>query len=114
MLNPGHSQGSLVCTPPVLAATQRPLWNCGLMGNAGHLQLPPGRQEDLGPKAAIVICIVIAAELRCGCARKGPATLRASAEGILVPIPIMVLNVLPILRWGGFARSSKPLANLST
>ena len=47
--------------------------------------------ENVGPKA-IVTSIIVAAELRYGCAKKGSAKLRARVEGILATIPVMPLE----------------------
>ena len=47
--------------------------------------------EDVGPKA-IVTSIIVAAELRYGCAKKGSARLCARVEAILATIPVMPLE----------------------
>lgn len=56
--------------------------------------------EELGPRAAIVTSIIVAAELHYGCARKGSAKLRARVGEILATIPIMPLECPADSRYG--------------
>lgn len=50
------------------------------------------RIENIDPKA-ICTSIVVAAELRYGCAKKGSAKLRAKVESLLATIPVLPLEV---------------------
>ena len=50
------------------------------------------RIAEVGPDA-ICVSIVVAAELRFGCAKKGSAKLTAQVEAILESIPVLVLDV---------------------
>ena len=48
--------------------------------------------EKLGPKG-ICTSIIVAAELRYGCAKKGSAKLQARVAGVLQTIPVLSLEV---------------------
>ena len=48
--------------------------------------------EQLGPKD-IFISIVVAAELRYGCAKKGSSKLLAKVENVLETIPVLPLDI---------------------
>ena len=50
------------------------------------------RIAEVGPDA-ICVSIVVAAELRFGCAKKGSAKLTAQVEAILESIPVLALDV---------------------
>ena len=50
------------------------------------------RIAEIGPDA-ICISIIVAAELRFGCAKKGSAKLTAQIEAILESIPVLALDV---------------------
>jgi tRNA(fMet)-specific endonuclease VapC len=50
------------------------------------------RIEKVGPKE-ICTSIVVAAELRYGCAKKGSAKLRTKVESVLETIPVLPLDV---------------------
>jgi tRNA(fMet)-specific endonuclease VapC len=50
------------------------------------------RIAELGAKA-ICTSIVVAAELRYGCAKKGSPKLRARVEGVLETIPVLALDM---------------------
>ncbi|MGC9217186.1 type II toxin-antitoxin system VapC family toxin [Acidithiobacillus sp.] len=50
------------------------------------------RIETVDPKE-VCTNIVVAAELRYGCAKKGSAKLRAKVEGVLETIPVLPLDV---------------------
>ena len=50
------------------------------------------RIEDIGPKE-ICTSIIVASELRYGCAKKGSAKLLAKVESILRTLPILPLDV---------------------
>ena len=50
------------------------------------------RIAEVGPDA-ICVSIVVAAELRFGCAKKGSAKLSAQIEAILDSIPVLALDV---------------------
>ena len=51
-----------------------------------------GRIEQTDPKE-MCTSIVVAAELRYGCAKKGSAKLRAKVEAVLETIPVLPLDV---------------------
>lgn len=55
-------------------------------GQAAH------RIEQIGPKE-IFTSIIVASELRYGCAKKGSPKLRAKVEGILATIPVLPLDI---------------------
>lgn len=50
------------------------------------------RIAEVGPEA-ICVSIVVAAELRFGCAKKGSAKLTAQIEAILESMPVLALDV---------------------
>jgi tRNA(fMet)-specific endonuclease VapC len=56
--------------------------------------------ENIDPKE-ICTSIVVAAELRYGCARKGSAKLLAKVESVLETIPVLPLDVPADAEYGG-------------
>ncbi|CDN51998.1 type II toxin-antitoxin system VapC family toxin [Neorhizobium galegae] len=58
------------------------------------------RVEEIDPKE-ICTSIVVAAELRYGCAKKGSTKLLAKVESILETIPIMPLDMPADINYGG-------------
>jgi tRNA(fMet)-specific endonuclease VapC len=50
------------------------------------------RIEQVGPKE-IFTSIIVAAELRYGCAKKGSSKLLAKVEGILETVPVLPLDI---------------------
>jgi len=58
------------------------------------------RIEGVGAKA-ICTSIIVAAELRCGCAKKGSPKLRAKVEGALETIPALPLDIPAGSDYGG-------------
>jgi len=63
---------------------------------------PVARQiEHIGPKE-IFTSIVVASELRYGCAKKGSAKLTARVEGILETIPVLPLDVRADAKYAKF------------
>jgi tRNA(fMet)-specific endonuclease VapC len=58
------------------------------------------RIEQLGPKE-IFTSIIVAAELRYGCAKKGSPKLLARVEGLLETIPVLPLDIPVDTEYGG-------------
>ncbi|MEY2343154.1 type II toxin-antitoxin system VapC family toxin [Acidithiobacillus sp. IBUN Pt1247-S3] len=58
------------------------------------------RIEQIGPKE-IFTSIIVAAELRYGCAKKGSAKLLTRIEGILETIPVLPLDIPADAEYGG-------------
>ncbi|MFT4102083.1 MAG: type II toxin-antitoxin system VapC family toxin [Burkholderiaceae bacterium] len=58
------------------------------------------RIERAGPKE-IFTNIIVAAELRYGCAKKGSPKLLARVEGILETIPVLPLDIPADAKYGG-------------
>lgn len=58
------------------------------------------RIETVDPKE-VCTSIVVAAELRYGCAKKGSAKLLAKVEGVLETIPVLPLDVPVDAEYGG-------------
>ncbi|WP_144729236.1 type II toxin-antitoxin system VapC family toxin [Extensimonas perlucida] len=58
------------------------------------------RIEQVGPKE-IFTSIIVAAELRYGCAKKGSPKLRARVEDILQTIPVLPLDIPADAEYGG-------------
>lgn len=58
------------------------------------------RIEQIDPKA-VCTSIVVAAELRYGCAKKGSAKLLARVESLLATIPVLPLDVPADAEYGG-------------
>ncbi|EIF29039.1 putative nucleic acid-binding protein, contains PIN domain [Burkholderia sp. Ch1-1] len=58
------------------------------------------RIEHIDPKA-ICTSVVVAAELRYGCAKKGSAKLLARVESLLATIPVLPLDVPADTEYGG-------------
>ncbi|MDR1275892.1 MAG: type II toxin-antitoxin system VapC family toxin [Candidatus Accumulibacter sp.] len=58
------------------------------------------RIEQFGPKE-IFTSIIVAAELRYGCAKKGSPKLLARVEGILETIPVLPLDIPADAEYGG-------------
>ena len=58
------------------------------------------RIEQVGPKE-IFTSIIVAAELRYGCAKKGSPRLLAKVEGILATIPVLPLDIPADAEYGG-------------
>ncbi|PRG58079.1 VapC toxin family PIN domain ribonuclease [Burkholderia multivorans] len=58
------------------------------------------RVEQIDPKS-ICTSIVVAAELRYGCAKKGSARLLAKVESLLATIPVLPLEVPADTEYGG-------------
>lgn len=58
------------------------------------------RVEEIDPKE-ICTSIVVAAELRYGCAKKGSAKLLAKVESMLETIPVMPLDTPADINYGG-------------
>ena len=58
------------------------------------------RIEQVGPKE-IFTSIIVAAELRYGCAKKGSLKLVAKVEGILETIPVLPLDIPADAEYGG-------------
>lgn len=58
------------------------------------------RIEQAGPKE-IFTNIIVAAELRYGCAKKGSARLLARVEGVLETIPVLPLDIPADAEYGG-------------
>ena len=58
------------------------------------------RIEQVGPKE-IFTSIIVAAELRYGCAKKGSPKLLARVEGILETIPVFPLDIPADAEYGG-------------
>ena len=58
------------------------------------------RIEQIGPKE-IFTSIIVAAELRYGCAKKGSPRLQAKVEGILETIPVLPLDIPADAEYGG-------------
>ncbi|MDR0780264.1 MAG: type II toxin-antitoxin system VapC family toxin [Pseudomonadales bacterium] len=58
------------------------------------------RIEQVGPKG-IFTSIIVAAELRYGCAKKGSPKLLAKVEGILATIPVLPLDIPSDTEYGG-------------
>ena len=66
------------------------------------------RIEEVGPRD-ICTSIVVAAELRYGCAKKGSARLREKVEGVLGTIPVLPLDV-PVDAGYGVIRAELEMA----
>lgn len=64
------------------------------------LGLAARRIEQVGPKE-ICTSIVVAAELRYGCVKKGSAKLSARVESVLQTIPVLPLDVPADAEYGG-------------
>lgn len=58
------------------------------------------RIEQVGPKK-IFTSIIVAAELRYGCAKKGSPKLHAKVEGILATIPLLPMDIPADADYGG-------------
>lgn len=58
------------------------------------------RIEEVGPKE-ICTSIIVAAELRYGCARKGSARLLEKVESVLGTIPVLPLDIPAGAEYGG-------------
>ena len=58
------------------------------------------RIEDVGAKA-ICTSIIVAAELRYGCAKRGSPKLLAKVEGVLQTIPVLPLDIPADTDYGG-------------
>ncbi|KAB7597623.1 type II toxin-antitoxin system VapC family toxin [Verminephrobacter eiseniae] len=58
------------------------------------------RIEQAGPKQ-IFTSIIVAAELRYGCAKKGSPQLRARVEGLLETVPVLPLDIPAAAGYGG-------------
>lgn len=58
------------------------------------------RIEQVGPKK-LFTSIIVAAELRYGCAKKGSPKLLAKVEGILETIPVLPLDIPADAEYGG-------------
>jgi tRNA(fMet)-specific endonuclease VapC len=58
------------------------------------------RIEQVGPKE-IYTSIIVAAELRYGCAKRGSAKLLAKVEALLETIPVLPLDVPADTEYGG-------------
>ena len=58
------------------------------------------RIEQVGPKA-IFTSIIVASELRYGCAKKGSPELRTRVEAILETIPVLPLDIPADAEYGG-------------
>ena len=58
------------------------------------------RIEDVGAKA-ICTSIIVAAELRYGCAKKGSPKLLAKVEGVLQTIPVLPFDIPADTDYGG-------------
>jgi tRNA(fMet)-specific endonuclease VapC len=58
------------------------------------------RIVQVGPKG-IFTSIIVAAELRYGCAKKGSPTLLAKVEAILETMPVLPLDIPVDLEYGG-------------
>lgn len=58
------------------------------------------RIEQLGPKK-IVTSILVASELRYGCAKKGSPKLLTKVEDILATIPVLPLDIPADVEYGG-------------
>ena len=58
------------------------------------------RIEQVGPKA-IFTSIIVAAELRYGCAKKGSPRLLAKVEDVLATIPVLALDIPADAGYGG-------------
>ncbi|MBN9428269.1 MAG: type II toxin-antitoxin system VapC family toxin [Burkholderiales bacterium] len=58
------------------------------------------RVEQVGPKD-IFTSIIVAAELRYGCAKKGSPKLLAKVEGLLETIPVLPLDIPADAEYGG-------------
>jgi tRNA(fMet)-specific endonuclease VapC len=58
------------------------------------------RIEQVGPKK-IFTSIIVAAELRYGCTKKGSPRLLARVEGILETIPVLPLDIPADAEYGG-------------
>lgn len=56
--------------------------------------------EQIGPKG-IYTNIIVAAELRYGCAKKGSVKLLTRGEGILKTIPVLPLDIPSDIEYGG-------------
>ncbi|WP_416067405.1 type II toxin-antitoxin system VapC family toxin [Rhizobium sp. ZK1] len=57
------------------------------------------RIEDLGPRE-ICTSIVVASELRYGCAKKGSAKLLAKVQSVLETLPILPLDIPADIKYG--------------
>jgi tRNA(fMet)-specific endonuclease VapC len=58
------------------------------------------RIEQVGPKE-IFTSIIVAAELRYGCAKKGSAKLLAKVDSVLETIPVLPLDIPAAAEYGG-------------
>ncbi len=58
------------------------------------------RIEQVGPKA-IFTSIIVASELRYGCAKKGSPKLLSRVEAILETIPVLPLDIVADAEYGG-------------
>jgi tRNA(fMet)-specific endonuclease VapC len=58
------------------------------------------RIEQVGPKG-IFTSIIVASELRYGCAKKGSPRLLTRVEGILETIPVLPLDIPADTKYGG-------------
>lgn len=58
------------------------------------------RLEEINPKE-IYTSIVVAAELRYGCAKKGSTKLSAKVESLLETIPVLPLDIPADINYGG-------------
>jgi len=56
--------------------------------------------EEIDPKE-ICTSIVVAAELRYGCAKKGSAKLLARVESVLETVPVLPLDIPTDIKYGG-------------
>jgi tRNA(fMet)-specific endonuclease VapC len=56
--------------------------------------------EQVGPKE-IFTSVIVAAELRYGCAKKGSPKLLARVEGVLETIPVLPLDIPADTEYGG-------------
>ncbi len=66
------------------------------------------RIEEVGPRD-ICTSIVVAAELRYGCAKKGSARLLEKVEGVLATIPVLPLDI-PVDAGYGVIRAELEMA----
>ncbi|APO79740.1 toxin/antitoxin system endonuclease protein VapC 1 (plasmid) [Rhizobium etli 8C-3] len=58
------------------------------------------RIEEIDPKE-ICTSIIVAAELRYGCAKKGSARLLAKVESVLETLPILPMDIPADIKYGG-------------
>ena len=70
------------------------------------------RIAEVGPDG-ICVSIIVAAELRYGCAKKGSPRLLAQIEAILDSIQVLALDIPADTEYAEFAPSSRPRANRS-